>query len=142
MLNRNVPYGGIGVFWVREVHMKGFQNGEIRCIVRPGDRTDPTKSKGNPVGVPIPVRFISKPGNPDLKTDPEFYPDDGTTVMISRFFAKPVDELTPEDLMGAASDYATPELVIEHLTEIYPDWRNAGDVVTVTRFVHLPKVTE
>ncbi len=142
MLDRNVPHGGIGVIWVREVHMQGFQQGSTTCYVRPGDRTDPTKAKGNPLGVPIAVRFIAKAGNQAMGVAPVFFPDDGTTVELTRCFAKKAGELTTEDLAGAAPDYATPELVKDHLAEFYGTSIGDDDLVTVLVLRHLPKVTE
>lgn len=142
MLDRNVPHGGIGVIWVKAVHMPGFQNGRITVYVRPGDRSDPTKAKGNPLGVPIAVRFIKKSGNQDLGVDAQFFPDDGTTVELTGCYAKKISELTADDLAGAAPDYATPELVGYHLGTIYDSPPLTGDdMVTVFRFKHLPKVT-
>lgn len=143
MLDRNVQHGGIGVVWMRKLYMPGFQNESITVWVRPGDRSDPTKSKGNPLGVPIPVRFIEKAGNQALGLDPKFYPDDGTTVEITACFAKKVSELTAEDLSGAPPDYATPELVKYHLAMVY-DMLLLGDddIVTVFRCKYLPRVTE
>lgn len=143
MLDRNVPHGGIGVVWMRKAYMAGYQNGMITVWVRPGDRSDPTKAKGNPIGVPIPVRFIAKAGNQAMGIDPMFFPDDGTTVEITEILAKPVGELTGDDLVGAAPDYATPELVKYHLAIVYDtELLGDDDVVTVFRCKHLPKVTE
>ena len=138
-LDRNVPHGGIGVIWVRKAHMPGFQNGTTMCFVRPGDRSDPEKAKGNPIGWPIPVRFISKPGIQG-QVDPQFFPDDGTTIELVACFAKKIGELTAEDLAGASPDYATPELVKYHLAVFY-DTPPLGDddVVTVSRLKHLPR---
>lgn len=143
MLDRNVPHGGIGVIWVKPVHMKGFQEGTITAYVRPGDRSDPEKEKGNPIGVPIAVRFIEKSGNQALSVSAVFFPDDGTTIELTKCFAKPVGELTLADLAGAAPDYATPELVKYHLAMVYDmALLNDDAVVTVFKLKHLPKVTE
>lgn len=143
MLDRNVPHGGIGVIWVKPVHMKGFQEGTITAYVRPGDRSDPEKAKGNPLGVPIAVRFIEKSGNQSLGVEARFFPDDGTTIELTECFAKAVGELTQADLTGTAPDYATSELVKYHIATVYDmALLDDLDVVTVFKFKHLPKVSE
>jgi len=142
LLDRNVKHGGVGAVWVRSVHKPGFQREEIRMYVRPGDRSDPRKFKGNPLGEPIAVRFISKPGNQALGVSPEFDPDDGTTIEMVACFVKRLDQLTEEDLQGAAPDYATSELVAHHVGMTYDRAPLEDDeLVTVFRFKHLPSVT-
>ena len=143
MLNRNVRHDmpNNNVIWVRAAHMAGFQDGSIQCIVRPGDRTKPDKAKGNLMGVPVAVRFIKKAGDPATKRDPEFYPDDGLTIMLTECFAKKIGELTPEDLSEASPDYGLPGLVALHLALVYDTpCLTDDDVVTVTRLRHLDLV--
>ncbi len=143
MLNRNVLHGAANsnVVWVRGAHMAGFREKRILCIVRPGDRTDSSKPGGNAIGAPIALRFIKRTGDPLTGRTPEFYDDDGTTVILTECFAKKIGELTAQDLSGASPDYATPGLVAIHLALVYDTPRLFDeDVVTVTRLRYIDRV--
>ncbi len=143
MLNRASKYGE-PAFWVRSVHMEGFQAHAIKAVVRPGNRMkDPTQPTFLPVGVDLPVRFIRKSGNQGQGIAPEFFADDGTTIRITEGLVRRISELTADDLHGMAPDTATAELVRYHLATIYDTPLPSPDSeVTIWRFEYRPNVTE
>jgi len=143
MLCRAEKYGD-PAFWVRAVHMAGFQFHSITAVVRPGDRMkDPVQPTSLPVGVDIPVRFIKKSGNQGLGVAPEFYPDGGMTIRITEGIVKPIGELTKDDLRGMAPDTATSELVRYHLATLYDKPLPSEDeLVTIWRFEYRPDAIE
>lgn len=145
MLDRCALYGDVGL-WNRKSTMEGFRDQTITTVVRRGDRTDPNHLNHIPHGVPLPVRFIAGFGEPKVGVPGNLTPDEGITVERTECLAKPIKDLTEDDLRGAAPDVATPTLVRFHLAALspvgkdeLPDW---DTVVTIWRFKYLPKVSD
>ncbi len=129
--------------WMRPAYMEGFRDKTITAVVRRRDRSDPKDPTYIPLNVDIPVRFIEKPGVRETNAQPKLYPDDGTTVRLTRHIVKQIGQLVLGDLVCGSLDIATAGLVRYHLSLIdntpLLGW---DEVVTVYHFEHRPKATE
>ncbi len=143
-LNRCANYGDQG-FWNRMSTKEGFEAGTITAVVRKGDRTDPNHINHIPAGVPLPIRFVKGFGEPVKGVPGNLTPDEGLTFERTTCMAKPIRDLTPEDLEGTAPDAATPELVRFHLAALAPVGQDQlppwDTVVTIWKFKYLPRVS-
>jgi hypothetical protein len=83
----------------------------------------------------IPVRFIRRAGDQNAGIPPEFFDDDGTSVIVTECLVRRIKDLTLTDLIGMAPDTATPELVRYHIGTLY-DIELPDDefLVTIWRF--------
>jgi hypothetical protein len=141
VLDRACVYGDEG-FWIRQAYRELFQQQLITAVVRMGDRSNPSDFRHIRKGVPIPVRFIIKPGIPKKGIKGDLFPDDGTTIERTECIVKRIGELTLDDLQGTAPDTATSELVRYHLATINNSSLPSMDtVITIWRFTYLPKTT-
>lgn len=137
VLDRACVYGDEG-FWIRQVYRELFQRQLITAVVRMDDRSNPADFRHIRKGVPIPVRFIIKPGIPKKGIKGDLLPDDGTTVERTDCIVKRIGDLTQNDLQGTAPDTATPELVQYHLATINNSPLASMDtVITIWRFKYV-----
>jgi hypothetical protein len=136
-VGRADEYGTLG-FWERPVNIPGFRNQTITAVPKRGDRLDSADPRHNPGGVPLAVRFIRVPGFQAKGVPPELYPDEGITIERTEGFAKPIGEITEEDLFGMPPVAATREQLRFYLALI-DNTEPPGDdvVVTIWRFKYL-----
>ncbi|MDO8589670.1 MAG: hypothetical protein Q7R69_00120 [bacterium] len=122
--------------------MQGFKDQTITSVVRPGDRSDPTKPTGIPRFTNILVRYIEVPGDQARGVAAKFFPDDGTNVEVTEYLVKKISELTAEDLRGMSPDITSQEEVKNHLAGIYNKPFGDDNLVTIWRFEYRPNAID
>jgi len=97
--------------WFRKVYGELIRQRRLTACVRPvlPDGDDDWMNE------PLPLRIIREPGKPSQNIPPDFEPDDGTTVIITRKVVKRMADVTTTDLVGCSPDCTTPELVRWHI---------------------------
>lgn len=94
---------GERAFWVKMLEAEMIRHRELTVVIRTDDRSSPIKAPQQwlPLGYPIPIYFIERPGDQTKGVAARFYPDNGTTVMILHREIVRLGDLTDKHLVFA-----------------------------------------
>lgn len=138
---------GVPEFWLKGNEAQLAKRRTLTVIIRQGDRSDRqrTPQQWLPLLEPIPVFFISTPGDQSRNIPAQFEPDEGTTVRIIRRTVTRLTNVTDADLCFARGR-AVPKRATEvkqYLEQELAPGRSFGssDLITIYWIEYLPERT-
>lgn len=135
---------GVPEFWLKGSEAELAKQRQLTVIVRQGDRSDRERAPQQwiPILEPIPVFYISVPGDQMRGVPAQFEPDDGTTVRITRRTVTRLGDVMDADLYFAHG-HAVPKQAAEvkqYLEqELAPGKKfNPGELITIYWVEYIP----
>lgn len=121
--------------WFRAAFKSALQRGEITTAIRPGDRRYPSP-KGTRAGELVRIRILSKPGDEQKGTMPEFDSFE-SLARIKRIEVKRLGELKKSELEKCLPNCQDKEKARHELGLIYNKEFNDNDIVSIIYFNYI-----